>query len=111
MPHVKSGKARALAVTTAKRTKLTPELPTVAEVLPGYDSSAAIGFFAPRKTPPAVVSHLSSEIVQALKAADPEKLFNAGVEVVASSPEELTSFMKTEVARMSEVIKGGRFSK
>jgi tripartite-type tricarboxylate transporter receptor subunit TctC len=110
MPHVKGGKARALAVTTAQRTKLTPDLPTIADVLPGYESSAAIGFFAPRKTPEAVVSYLNREIVQALKAADADKLFNAGVEVVASSPEDLTAFMKTEVARMGEVIKGGRFS-
>ena len=110
MPHVKSGKTRALAVTTAKRTKLTPELPTVAEVLPGYDSQAAIGFFVPRRTPAAVVTYLNKEIVQALGAADSEKLFNAGVEVVASSPEELTAFMKTEVGRMGEVIRGGRFS-
>jgi tripartite-type tricarboxylate transporter receptor subunit TctC len=110
MPHVKSGKARALAVTTAQRTRLTPDLPTIADALPGYESSAAIGFFAPRKTPEAVASYLNREIVQALKAADPDKLFNAGVEVVASSPEELTAFMKNEVARMGEVIKGGRFS-
>jgi tripartite-type tricarboxylate transporter receptor subunit TctC len=110
MPHVKSGKTRALAVTTAKRTKLTPDLPTVAEVLPGYDSQAAIGFFAPRKTPEAVVGYLNREIVQALKAADLEKLFNAGVEVVASSPEEFTVFMKTENARMAEVMRGARFS-
>jgi tripartite-type tricarboxylate transporter receptor subunit TctC len=110
MPHVKSGKARALAVTTAKRTKLTPDLPTVAEVLPGYESQAAIGFFVPRKTAADVVGFLNREIVQALRASDPDKLFNAGVEVVASSPEELTAFMKTESARMGEVIKGGRFS-
>ena len=56
------------------------------------------------------MSYLNREIVQALKAADPEKLFNAGVEVVASAPEELTAFMKTEVGRMGEVIRGGRFS-
>ena len=106
MPHVKSGKTRALAVTTAKRTTLTPDLPTVADVLPGYDSQAAIGFFAPRRTPKTIVSYLNREIVQALKTADPEKLFNAGVEVVASSPQELTAFMKTEVERMAEVMKG-----
>jgi tripartite-type tricarboxylate transporter receptor subunit TctC len=111
MPHVKAGKARALAVTTAKRTKLTPELPTVAESgLPGYESQAAIGFFVPRKTAADVVGFLNREIVQALRASDPEKLFNAGVEVVASSPEEFTAFMKAEVGRMGEVIKGGRFS-
>lgn len=111
LPHVKSGKVRALAVTTAKRTKLTPELPTVAETLRGYDSQAAIGFFVPRRTAPAIVTYLNREIVQALKGADQEKLFNAGIEVVASSPEEFTNFMKSEAARMGEVIKGARFSK
>jgi tripartite-type tricarboxylate transporter receptor subunit TctC len=110
MPHVKSGKTRALAVTTAKRTKLTPELPTVAEVLPGYDSQAAIGFFVLPRTPAAVVTYLNKEIVQALKTADAEKLFNAGVEVVASSPQELTVFMKLEVERMAEVTKHARFN-
>jgi tripartite-type tricarboxylate transporter receptor subunit TctC len=111
MPHVKSGKARALAVTTAKRTKLTPELPTVAESgLAGYESQAAIGFFVPCKTAAEVVGFLNREIVQALRASDADKLFNAGVEVVASSPEELAAFMKTEVRRMGEVIRGARFS-
>jgi tripartite-type tricarboxylate transporter receptor subunit TctC len=110
MPHVKQGKMKALAVTTAKRTKLTPELPTVAEVLPGYQSEAAIGFFLPRKTPPAVVTFLNREIVQALKNVDAERLFNAGVEIVANSPEEFTGFMKADIARMTEVVKSARFS-
>lgn len=110
MPHVKQGKMKALAVTTAKRTKLTPELPTVAEVLPGYQSEAAIGFFLPRKTPQAVVTFLNREIVQALKNVDAERLFTAGVEVVANSPEELTAFMKADIARMTEVVKSARFS-
>jgi tripartite-type tricarboxylate transporter receptor subunit TctC len=110
MPQVKQGKAKALAVTTAKRSKLAPELPTVAETVPGYASEAAIGFFVPRRTPPAIVAYLNREIVQALKAVDQEKLFNAGVEVVASSPEEFTSFMKSEMARMGEVIRGASFS-
>jgi tripartite-type tricarboxylate transporter receptor subunit TctC len=110
MPHINSGRMKALAVTTPKRTKLTPNLPAVSEVVPGYESEAAIGFFVPRKTPPAVVAFLNREIVQALKGVDPQKLFNAGVEVVANSPEEFTTFIKADVARMSEVIKGGRFS-
>jgi tripartite-type tricarboxylate transporter receptor subunit TctC len=110
MPHVKQGKVKALAVTTAKRSKLAPQLPTVAETVPGYASEAAIGFFVPRRTPPAIVAFLNREIVQALKAVDADKLFNAGVEVVASSPDEFTSFMKSEMARMSEVIRSASFS-
>ena len=57
-----------------------------------------------------MVAFLNREIVQALKSVEPEKLFNAGVEVVGSSPEEFTAFMKADIARMAEVIKGGRFS-
>jgi tripartite-type tricarboxylate transporter receptor subunit TctC len=110
VPHIQSGRMRALAVTTLKRTKLRPDLPTVSEVVPGYQSEAAIGFFVPRKTPSAVVTYLNREIVQALKGVDAERLFNAGVEVVASSPDEFTSFMKADIARMVEVMKGGRFS-
>ena len=110
MPHMKSGRMKALAVTTPARTKLTPELPTIAEAVPGYESEAAIGFFVPRKTPGPVVAFLNREIVQALKGVEPERLFNAGVEVVANSPEAFTQFMKADIARMSAVIKGGRFS-
>ena len=109
-PHVKSGKARALAVTSEKRSKLTPELPTIAETVPGYTSESAIGFFVPRKTPPAIVTWLSREIVAALRATDAEKIANAGVEVVASSPEEFTAFMKADMARMGPVIKSANFA-
>jgi tripartite-type tricarboxylate transporter receptor subunit TctC len=109
MPHVKAGKVRALAVTTPKRSKLAPELPAIAEVVPGYTSEAAIGFFVPRKTPPAIVAFLNREIVQALKNSDHDKVAAAGVEVVASSPEAFTAFMKGDVARMSDVIRSGSF--
>jgi len=110
VPHIQSGKMKALAVTTPTRTKLRADLPTISEIVPGYQSEAAIGFFVPRKTPPAVVTYLNREIVQALKGVDAERLFNAGVEVVAGTPEEFTTFMKADIARMMDVIKGGRFS-
>jgi tripartite-type tricarboxylate transporter receptor subunit TctC len=110
MPHVKANKVKALAVTTPKRSKLAPELPAIAETIPGYESQAAIGFFVPRKTPPAIVSYLSREIVQALKASDHEKVAAAGIEVVASSPEEFTAFMKADMARMAEVTRSASFA-
>jgi tripartite-type tricarboxylate transporter receptor subunit TctC len=110
MPHIRSGRMRALAVTTRKRTKLTPDLPAVSEVVPGYEAEAAIGFFAPRKTPAAVIAFLNREIVQALKGVDPAKLFQAGVEVVGDSPEEFAAFMRADHARISEVMRGRRFS-
>src|SRR5687767_10959422 len=110
MPHVKSGKVRALGVTSAKRTKLAADLPALAEVVPGYESEAAIGFFVPRKTPPAVVAFLNREIAQALKGADAEKVANAGVEIIGNSSEEFVSFIKADMARMNAVIRSAAFS-
>ena len=109
-PHVKQGKVRALAVSTPKRTPLMPELPAVAETLPGYTAEATIGFFAPRKTSAAIVSLLNREIVQALKSANPALVSNAGIEIVGSSPEEFGGFIKSEMDRMSAVIKSASFN-
>ena len=69
MPQVKTGKLKALAVTSAARSPAAPDLPTVAESLPGFTAESAIGFFAPRKTPAAIVNLLNREIVQALGSA------------------------------------------
>ena len=110
VPHVKQGKVRALAVTTPGRSRLIPELPAIGEVLPGYVSEAAIGFFAPRKTSASIVKLLIHEIVQSLKAADSRVLFNAGVEVVGNSPEEFAGFIKSEMTRMGQVIKSASFN-
>jgi tripartite-type tricarboxylate transporter receptor subunit TctC len=110
MPHVKSGKVRALAVTTAKRSPLAPDLPPVADTLPGYASEAAIGLFAPRKTPVALIRFLNSHAQQALRALDAQVVASAGVEVVAGSPEDFARFIKADMARMGEVIKSGSFN-
>jgi tripartite-type tricarboxylate transporter receptor subunit TctC len=110
MPHVKQGKVRALAVSTPKRTSLMPELPAIAETLPGYTAEATIGFFVPRQTPPAVITFLNREIVQSLKATDPQRLMNAGIEIVGSSPEEFAGFIKAEMDRMGKVMKSASFS-
>lgn len=109
-PHVQHGKVRALAVSTPRRTPLMRELPTVAETLPGYEAEATIGFFAPRKTAGAIVNFLNQEIVQSLKGADPKVLFNAGIEIVGNSPAEFAGFIKSEMDRMSRVIKSASFS-
>ena len=107
---IQQGKIKALAITTPRRSRLAPDLPTVAEALPGYVSESAIGFFAPRKTPTAIIDLLNHEILQSLKATDPQQVFNSGVELVGNSPEEFAGFMKAEMARMSEVIKSASFS-
>jgi tripartite-type tricarboxylate transporter receptor subunit TctC len=110
MPHVKSGKVRALAVTTPRRSPLAPDLPAVGEALPGYASEAAIGFFAPKKTPVSIIKFLNHEIQQALKATDPQLVFNSGVEIVGNTPDDFARFIKSDMAKMGEVIKSGSFS-
>lgn len=110
MPHVKNSKVRALAITTPKRSPLAPDLPPVSDALPGYVSEAAIGFFAPKKTPVPIIKILNNSMQQALKGLDPQLIFNAGVEVVGSSPEEFARFIAADRAKMGEVIKSGSFS-
>jgi tripartite-type tricarboxylate transporter receptor subunit TctC len=110
MPHVKSGKVRALAVTTSKATALARDLPPVAEVLPGYVSESAIGLFAPKRTPAAIIKLLAGHVQQGMKAADAQIIANNGVEVVASSPEEFARFIAADRAKMSAVIKSASFS-
>ena len=110
MPHVKNAKVKALAITTPKRSKLAPDLPPVSDALPGYASEAAIGFFAPKKTPAPVIKILSNGIQQALKGLDAQMVFNNGVEVVGGSPEDFARFIKTDMTKMGEVIKSGSFN-
>lgn len=104
--HVKSGKLKALAVTSAQPSALFPNLPTVAATIPGYRGESIFGIFAPAKTPAVIINRLNQEIVRVLNTADvKEKLFNSGVEVVASSPEQFGAAVKSEIARLSKVIK------
>ena len=105
-PHVKSGKVRALASTGLRPSVLIPGLPTVSETVPGYESVSLTAVLAPAKTPAAVINRLNQEIVRVLNQADvKEKLFNAGVEAVGSSPQELAAAMKTEIATSGKIIK------
>lgn len=106
-PHVKSGKLRALGVTSAQPSALMPGVPTVAAAgLPGYEAITIFGAFAPAATPRTIVARLNEEIVRFLTRVDvKEKLFNTGMETVGSSPEQLAATLKSEVARMGKVIK------
>jgi len=104
--YVKSGKLRALAVTTKKPSPLTPGLPTVAETVPGYESNVDHGVFAPAGTPAPIINLLNKEIARILNQDDvKKKLTNLGLEVVASSPEELRNLMKADVESMGKLIK------
>ena len=105
-PLVKSGRLRALAVTSAKPTPLAPDLPTIAATLPGYESVYMLGVFAPARTPPAVINRLNQEIVRVLQTAEiKERFFSAGVDVVGSTPQELRSAMESEMTKLGKVIR------
>ena len=107
MPHVKSGRMRALAVTSAQPSALVPGLPTVAASgLPGYEMNSMTGIYAPGKTPAAIINRLNQEIVRALNRADvKERFLNVGVEVVASSPEQFAATIKSEIAKWGKVMR------
>ena len=105
--HVKSGRLRALAVTSAEPSALFPGLPTMAESgLPGYETVSILGMFAPAKTPENILRRLHQEIVAVVNRADvKEKLLSAGAEARTSTPEELAATVKAEMAKWSRIIK------
>ena len=105
-PHIKSGRVRALAVTSATPSALVPGLPTVAASVPGYEWVGMTHIMAPAKTPAAIITRLNQEIVRVLnKPETKERYLKSGVEVVASSPEEFAAVMKADIAKISKVIK------
>ena len=106
--HIRSGRVRALGVSTAKRAGAMPELPTLQEAagLADFDVAAWIGYAAPAGTPQEVVTRLSGEILKAMQAPDfREKMLNAGLEPSSLALEELPAFVKREQERYAAVIK------
>lgn len=105
-PHIKSGRVKGLAVTSAKRSKLLPQLPTIAETLPGYSASGWYGLLAPMATPKTIIERLNAEAVKALRSPDVvDNLSSQGAEPVASSPEEFTTFIRSEIDKWANVVK------
>ena len=104
--HVRAGKMKALAVSTAQRSALAPEVPTVAEAgVPGYELAVWFGVLAPAGTPRDIVARLNAEIVKALNSPDVKDRFaRQGVEVRTSTPEQFGEFLRAEVARWAKVI-------
>jgi tripartite-type tricarboxylate transporter receptor subunit TctC len=105
--YIKAGRLRALAVTSAKRSSLLPELPTVAEAgLPGYDFVTWHGILAPKATPRPVVAYLNEQLKKVLTASDQAALWKErGLDVVASSPEQFAAHIEREQAKWGRVIK------
>jgi len=107
LPLAKAGKLRPLAVTTARRSDVAPEIPTMAEAgLAGYEIGSWQGVFAPAGTPPAVVNRLNAEIVRILRMPEiRDKLLALGAEPVGNSPEEFSAMVRSEVVKWAEVVK------
>jgi tripartite-type tricarboxylate transporter receptor subunit TctC len=105
--HIKTGKIRALAVTTAKRSALVPDLPTVAEAgLPGFEANNWNGFLVPAKTPRTIINQLNKEITAALTLPDiKDFLFKQGLDAAPGTPEEFGAYMKSELDKWAKVIK------
>ena len=106
MPHVRSGKLRAVAVTSAKRSQAMPELPTIGETLKGYEASTWYGVLAPARTPRPIVTKLHGEIVKILGVAETrDKLLLQGFEPVGGTPAEFGAYIKSEIEKWGKVVK------
>ena len=107
VPYVKSGKLRVLAVTTGKRSKLYPELPTIAESgVPGYDLAGWYGVMVPAATPRPIIERLHAEFTKAMRAPDmQERYVGLGVEPVESTPEQFGAYIRSELAKWGDIIK------
>lgn len=107
LPYVKSGRLHALAVSTAERSAVLPDLPTIAESgVPGFDVSTWHGWLAPAGTPPAIVNKLSAELAIAVKSADVAKrLAEDGGEPLGGGPEQLRNLIAVEVPRWRKVVR------
>ena len=102
----RSGKLRALGVTTLRRTPLAPDVPAVAESVPGYELVGWYGLLAPLGTPKNIVNKISGEIARALKTTEvQERLVSTGAEAVESSPAEFTKFLEKETLRWGKVLR------
>ena len=108
IPHVKSGRLKALGVTSAEPSAVLPGVPTIsASGLPGYESVLHTGLFAPAKTPAAIITRLNRDIVRYLGTPEAKELFlrTGGSEVVANKPEQFAAKIKSEMVRLGKLIK------
>ena len=106
LPHVRSGKLKALAVTGPTRTPAAPDIPTVAETYPGFEVSVWQGFQAPAGTPRAIVDKLNANILKVMAMQDVrERLINLGAEPVSSTPEQFAQHIAREKQKWADVVK------
>lgn len=105
VPHVRSGRLRALATTGTERSAVLPDMPTVAEAVPGYEASLWYGFVGPAGIPPEIVHRLNSEIIAALESPEVRRrLTGQGLDVRPSTPEEFGRLLRNDLARWAKVV-------
>ena len=106
-PHIRSGRLRGLAVTTAKRSSVAPEIPPVAEAgVPGYEASGWYGLMVPAKTPPEIIARLHAESIKALNRPDVKERFAAtDLEPVGAGPEQFGAHIRGEIEKWAKVVK------
>ena len=106
LPMAKEGKIRAIAQTTAKRSPAAPDVPTVAESLPGFEATTWFAMFAPANTPKPIIDKLNAEVVRIFKLPDvAERLKTLGLDPVLSTPDELGKYQATEIVKWTKVVK------
>lgn len=107
LPHVKSGRLRALAVTTSARMPSLPELPTVAESgLPGFETVTWFGFLVPATTPREIVSKLNAEIVKVLAQPEARQQFaTQGIDIIGGTPEQFAAYIRDDIVKWTRVIR------
>ena len=106
LPMAKEGKIRALAQTTAKRSPAAPDVPTMAEYIPGFEATTWFAMFAPANTPRAVIDKLNAEVLRVFKLPEvQERLKTLGLDPVLSTPDELARYQATEIAKWAKVVK------
>ena len=103
---IRAGRLRALAVTTAKRSPALPDLPEIAETVPGYDSAVWYGVLAPAGTPADIIARLNREFLAALKNTElRQRLIPEAFEPIGTTPEYFGDYMKSEIARWAKLVK------
>ena len=106
LPHIRSGRIKALAVTTPRPSLLMPDVPPLASLYPGFQATNWYGIFAPAGTPAAVVNKLNQEMARAIQLPDVrEFMAREGADPVGSTPQEFARFFKSEVDRYAQVIR------
>jgi tripartite-type tricarboxylate transporter receptor subunit TctC len=107
LPHIKSGKLKALATTGAKRDPALPDLPTIAEAgVPGYESGVWFGLMVPAGTPKDIIARLNTEAVKGAKSPEfVKRMTDLGYNIIPGTPEQMTDMIKQEIVRWTPIVK------